>query len=314
MSRYIIRRLLAYIPSLLIISLLVALMIDLIPGDPAELLVGREASGEAVIQKRAQLGLDRPMYERVGRWLVNALQGNLGDSYFLNQPVSQTIADRYGVTIWLAVLSLIIGSVVGIFGGILASTRQGHFADWTTTASALLWLSVPSFLVALTLIYIFAVRLDWLPIGGFVSPFDDLVEFSKHIILPALAMGLGYAGIIARFARTSLLEVLRTDYVRTARAKGLRETAVLIRHALKNALIPILTVIGIGFGELLGGAVVIESAFAMPGVGRMVLDAVKRRDYPVIQGGLLVVTVTYLTVNLLVDLLYAWIDPRIRYD
>jgi peptide/nickel transport system permease protein len=313
-SRYIIRRLLAYIPSLLVITVLVGLMIDVIPGDPAQLLVGREASGEAVTQKRAQLGLDRPIYERVGKWLVNALQGDLGDSYFLNQPVSQTIAVRYGVTIWLAVLSLIIGSVVGIFGGILASARQGRFADWATTASALLWLSVPSFLVALTLIYVFAVRLDWLPIGGFVSPFEDPIEFSKHIILPALAMGLGYAGIIARFARTSMLEVLRTDYVRTARAKGLRETAVLARHALKNALIPILTVMGIGFGELLGGAVIIESAFAMPGVGRMVLDAVKRRDYPVIQGGLLVVTITYLTVNLLVDLLYAWIDPRIRYD
>jgi peptide/nickel transport system permease protein len=228
--------------------------------------------------------------------------------------VTQTIRERYTVTISLAVFGLLIALVVGVPAGIIASVKQGSVIDWLVTTSALIWLSIPGFWIALNFILIFAVQLGWLPLAGFVPITENPIEFFSHLLLPALSLGLGYSGIVARFTRTSMLEVLRQDYINTARAKGVRERMVMLRHALKNALIPIITIVGIGFGSMLGGAVVTEMVFSMPGVGRMVLDAVKRRDYPLIQGGIFVVAATYLAVNLLVDLLYTWADPRIRYD
>lgn len=314
MTRYVIRRLLVFVPAVLAILVLVALMIDLIPGDPAKMIVGKEASGESLAKMREQLGLDRPMYERLGKWLLNAMRGDLGTSYFLYQPVAKTIAARFNVTLYLAVLSTMVATLIGISGGILVSIQQGKIIDWVVTTSALVWLSLPAFLVALTFAFIFAVKLDWLPLAGFVSPKEDFSEFLTHIILPVMTIGLSMSGVVLRFTRTSMLEVLNADYIRTARAKGLSSTVVLVRHALRNALIPILTIIGIEFGESLGGAVLTESVFAMPGIGRMTLDAVKHRDFPLIQGGMLVITVIYLAVNLIVDLLYALVDPRIRYD
>lgn len=315
MSRYIVRRLLAFIPSLLTVTVLIGLLIDLIPGDPVQLMLGVEAPRSAVNRKRLELGLDRPMHVRLLEWIAHALRGDLGESYFHNKTVSEVIVERYAATMSLALFALLLSTVVGVCAGVVASINQGGFIDWAVTAGALLWLSIPDFWIALNLILLFGVRLRWLPIAGYASPIEDgPVEFLRHLFLPGASLGLGYSGVIARYARTSMLEVLRMDYVTTARAKGLRERMVLLRHALKNALIPIITAVGIGFGGLLGGATVTELVFTIPGIGRMVLDAIKRRDYPVVQGGLLVVAFTYLLVNLLVDLLYAWADPRIRYE
>jgi peptide/nickel transport system permease protein len=310
-----VRRLLAFIPSLLAITLLIGLLIDLIPGDPVQLMLGQEASQSSVARERAALGLDRPIYFRLAEWTFNALRGDLGESYFIGKPVSQIIAERYQVTVSLTLFALVIATLVGMCAGIIASINQGGLIDWIVTTSALLWLSFPDFFVALGLIFLFGIRLRWFPITGYVSPVEEgPIEFLKHLFLPAIALGLGYSGVIARYVRTSMLEVLRMDYVTTARAKGLRERVVLLRHTLKNALIPIITAIGIGFGSLLGGAVVVEVVFTMSGVGRMIVDAVIRRDYPLVQGGLLIVAASYLSVNLLVDLFYAWADPRIRYE
>ena len=316
MSRYIVRRLLAFVPTLLAVTLVIGLLIDLIPGDPVELLLGgTELSRISVDQKRHELGLDRPVLVRLVEWTVNALRGNLGKSYFMNRPVSAVIAERYGVTISLAIYALVLATVVGVCAGVVASIHQGGLIDWAVTASALVWLSVPDFWLALTLIFFFGVQLKWFPISGYASLIKDgPIQFLKHMLLPVISLGLGECGVIARYTRTSMLEVLRMDYITTARAKGLPERPVLLRHALKNALIPIITALGIAFGGLLGGATVVELAFTMSGVGRLILDSVRRRDYPVVQGGLLVVAVSFLLVNLLVDLLYAWADPRIRYE
>jgi len=313
-SQFAIRRLLTFIPALLAVAVVIALLMDMIPGDPVTIMLGLDAPGESINRRRIELGLDRPMHVRLLEWLTNALRGDLGQSIILEKSVSQTIAERYSVTISLALFALAVALAVGLPAGIVASVKQGTWIDWAVTTSALLWLSLPGFWIALNLIFLFSVRLGWFPVGGFVPVTENPLDFLKHLVLPAVSMGLGSAGILARFTRTSMLEVLRMDYIGTARAKGLREIVVLLRHALKNALIPIITMVGISFGDMLGGAVISELVFNMPGVGRMVLDAVKRRDYPLIQGGIFVVTATYLMVNLLVDLLYAWADPQIRFE
>jgi peptide/nickel transport system permease protein len=309
-----IRRLLAFIPSLLVVAVFIGLLIDFVPGDPVAMIIGMEAPQAAINQRRAELGLDRPVQVRLAEWLLNAAKGDFGSSYFLTKPVSVVVAERYRVTLSLTVFSLIVGCAVGIPTGIIASIKQGQLADWAVTTMALIWLSLPAFLVALAFIYLFAVHLRWFPVGSYVPFSEDPVEYLRHLVLPGVALGLGFSGVVSRFTRTSMLEVLRMDYVRTAEAKGLARLSVLTRHALRNALIPIITVIGIGAGDLLGGAVITESVFTMPGVGRMILEAVKRRDYPVIQAGVLAVAATYLVINLLVDLLYTWVDPRIRYE
>lgn len=314
MGRYIVRRLLAFIPTLLVVSVLVFLMIDLVPGDPVALMLGLEASGEAINARRLELGLHRPLLERLVSWFANAAQGNLGDSYFLHQSVTQALAERIPITFSLASLALAVAIMVGMSAGVIASVTQGTITDWGVMLLALFGLSVPSFWLALNLIFLFAVRWQWFPVGGYVPFTEDLGSFLKHIFLPGLSLGLIYAAVIARMGRASMLEVLRMDYIRTARAKGLNEWGVLYGHAIKNALIPIVTVIGISAGALLGGTVVTETVFNLPGVGRLVVEGVKRRDYPVIQGGILFITCTYMVTNLLVDLLYAWINPRIRYE
>jgi peptide/nickel transport system permease protein len=314
MSRYIMRRLLAIIPILFIVALLVFLMIDLIPGDPVALLMGLEASGEAINARRIELGLNRPLQERMVEWFADAFRGDLGDSYFLNQPVTAAIAQRFPVTLGLAAFALVVAIVVGVLSGIIASMTRGTSTDWLVMMLAMLGLSIPSFWLALNLIFLFSVKWRLFPIGGYVSLREDPWLFLKHIFLPGTSLGIIYAAMIARMTRARMLEVLNMDYIRTARAKGLRERVVIYRHALKNALIPVLTMIGIAAGGLLGGSVVIETVFNVSGIGRLVIEAVKRRDYPVIQGGILVVTLSYLLINLTVDLLYAWINPRIRYE
>lgn len=314
MLRYVIRRLLVMFPTMLAMVVLIALMIALVPGDPVTLLIGQEASGDAIAAKRAELALDRPMAVRMVDWVVKAIHGDLGRSYFLNQPVTAAIVERYSVTTNVAFFALLVATTIGIPVGVLASLRQGSIFDWGAMTLSLIVLSIPSFWLALNLIFLFVVTVPWFPLGGFVPLRKDPVEFIKHLALPCLSLGLAEAAIVARITRTSMLEVLRMDYVRTARAKGLRERAVIYGHALKNVLIPIVTVVGVSAGAFLGGSVVTETVYNLPGVGRMVVEGVMRRDYPVIQGGILVVTLTYLVINLIVDLLYLWIDPRVRYE
>jgi peptide/nickel transport system permease protein len=313
-TRYIVRRLLIFVPTLLVVAVLVFFMIDLVPGDPVALMLGMEASGEAINARRLELGLARPVQERLVSWFVNASRGDLGRSYFLGTSVTQALLERIPITFSLATFALVVAITVGTSAGIIASIKQGSFADWGVMLVALFGLSVPSFWLGLNLIFLFSVNWQWFPIGGYIPFGKDPALFLKHLFLPALSLGLIHSAVIARMTRASMLEVLRMDYIRTARAKGLREWVVIYRHALKNALIPIITVIGISAGVLLGGSVVIETVFNLPGVGRLVVEAIKRRDYPVIQGGILMVTSAYLLINLLVDVLYGWINPRIRFE
>ncbi|MCO5221354.1 MAG: ABC transporter permease, partial [Thermomicrobiales bacterium] len=246
-------------------------------------------------------------------WYADAVRGDLGESYFLNQPVTTAIASRLPVTLSLTIFALFVSVVIGTTAGVIASLRQGRFADWGIMFLAILGLSIPVFWLALNLMFIFSVRLGWLPTTGYVPLREDPVEYVRHLLLPGLTLGAANTAVIARMTRSSMLEVLRQDFVRTAEAKGLSRHIVVLRHAFRNALLPIVTVIGLSVGELLAGSVITETVFNLPGIGRLIVDAIRRRDYPTVQGGILFVTVIYLVVNLAVDLLYAWINPRIRY-
>lgn len=314
MQGYVLRRVLQFIPTLLTVAFLVFFMIYLIPGDPAVLMLGMEASGPSVVEMRKNLGLDRPLSERLISWFADLSRGDLGDSIFMRQPVTALLAERFTVTLGMAGLSLLVAVVVGLSAGIIAALHQGRFADWAAMFIAVIVLSIPVFWLGLNTIFFFAVRLRWFPVGGFVSFSESPREWLRHLFLPCLTLGLFHSAIIARMTRASMLEVLRMDYVRTARAKGLHERAVVAGHALRNALIPIVTVIGMSVGWMLEGAVVTETVYNLPGVGRLLVDAVRRRDYFVVQGSTLVVTIVFMVVNLLVDLIYVRIDPRIRYE
>lgn len=314
MVNYVIRRLVAFVPTLLAVVVLVFLLIDLVPGDPVVLILGWEAPGESIEELRRELGLDQPWYVRMFSWLRGITRGDFGESLFLDQSMGRLIAKRFPVTLSIATVALIIAVGVGVTGGIIAAVYQGTLADWAAMVVALFVLSVPSFWLALNLIYLFAVELRWLPVGGYVPLSEGVVPFLRHLFLPSVSLGLAYAAIIARITRTAMLEVLRMDYIRTARAKGLRELAVIGKHAFRNSLIPVVTVVGIAVGGLLGGSAVTETVYNLPGMGRLIVEAVRRRDYPVVQGGILVLTVGYLVINLVVDVIYALVNPRIRYE
>jgi peptide/nickel transport system permease protein len=314
MLRYIVRRLLAFIPTLFVLSLLIFLMIYLVPGDPVAMMLGSEATGEQIAEVRARLGLDRPFQERMLDWYTRVLRGDLGESYFLSQSVSEALVERFPITVSLSVLALMVAASLGILAGIVAGVRQGSWTDWTVMVMAMLGLSLPVFWLALNLIFLFSVKLGWFPTGGYVPLAKDPVEFVKHLALPGVTLGLVHAAVIARITRSSMVEVLRQEYIQAARAKGLRECTVIFRHAFRNALLPVITILGISTGELLAGSVITETVFNLPGVGRLIIDAVRRRDYPVVQGGILFITFSYLLVNLIVDLVYAWVNPRIRYS
>lgn len=314
MERYIIRRLLQFLPSLFAVAILVFFMTDLAPGDPVGIMLGTEASEESMANLRASLGLDRPLHERLLNWLADAVRGDLGTSLFLHQPVSEALKERYRVTASMTVLALGVALGLGVPMGLIAAVKQGRLADWISSILSLLVLSAPSFWLALNLIFFFGVKLQWLPVGGWVDPTEDPIEFLKHMAMPCISLGLSASAMIARMTRSSMLEVLRMDYVRTAQAKGLRQLAVVLRHALKNALLPIITVVGLTLGSLLGGSAITETVYSLPGVGRLIVEGVGRRDYFVVQGGILALTATYLLVNLAVDISYAVVDPRIRYE
>jgi peptide/nickel transport system permease protein len=315
--RYLIRRLLQFIPTLTFAAVLVFAMVDLAPGDAVDHLVGmREGATQAQMDEmRQELGLDRPFLVRLGNWYAQALRGDLGESITnKGTPVAELIAERWPVTFSMTAIALVVALVSGVSAGVLAALWQGRLADWMLMVLALFVVSMPHFWLGLIMIIVFGVKLRWLPIGGYVPLGENPIEFIRHLILPCTVLGLVYAGMIARMTRTCVLEVLNLDYVQTARAKGFSQRVVIVRHALRNALIPLSTVVGLSVGAMLGGAVITETVFNIRGLGRLIVDGILHRDFPVVQGGLLVVTVGYLVITLVVDLGYAWLDPRIRYE
>jgi peptide/nickel transport system permease protein len=314
MGRYLMYRLMSAIPILLIVSLVSFLIIFLVPGDPASEIAGPGAGADEVARIRQSLGLDQHVGIQMLTWYRRLAQGDLGQSILLNRSVTTAILERAPVTLSLALLALTISLSLALMLGIAAAVKQNTWVDQSAMTVALLGLSLPDFWVGLAMIYVFAVLLGWFPTGGYVELSKGVGPWLRSLIMPATALGLAQLGLLARITRATMLEVLRQDYVRTARAKGVSERRVINTHALANALIPVVTVIGIIVGILLGGAVVVESVFALPGVGRLIIGAIMRRDYPVIQGGLLLTASIYVFVNILVDVLYAWLDPRVRYE
>lgn len=313
MLRYVIQRVLATIPVMLVVALFVFSLLYLSPGDPAIVIAGDQASPDDVARIRALLGLDRPFLFRFGDWLLQIARGDLGTSIFTSLPVSHMIAQRIEPTLSLMLLTLVISVSVAIPLGILAAWKAGTWIDRSVMLFAVLGFSVPVFVTSYLLAFVFAVELDWLPVQGYSPLAKGFRPFLESLILPALALGSVYIALLARMTRATMLEVLSQDYIRTARSKGLAMPPILFVHALKNAAVPIATVVGLGVALLIGGAVVTESVFAIPGLGRLVVDAILKRDYPVIQGTVLLFSFSYVLVNLLVDLLYTVFDPRIRY-
>jgi ABC-type dipeptide/oligopeptide/nickel transport system permease component len=307
MLRYIGNRLLASIPTVLLVTVLVFLMLHLIPGDPAEIFLGENfSSPELLAQVRADMGLDRPLHVQYFSYLGNALQGDFGRSLNNNRPVLDEIALRLPPTVQLTLAAMAVGVLLGVSLGIISALGHNTWVDTAAMALALLGVSMPIFWMSLLLIFLFSVRLNWLPALS--------TEGWRGLVLPALALGLLSSSTLARMVRSSMLEVLSQDYVRTARSKGLRERTVVLRHALKNALIPTLTVLGLQFGQLLGGAVITETIFARQGIGRLYVESILRKDFTMVQGLTLLIAVAYVLINLAVDVAYAAVDPRIQYE
>jgi peptide/nickel transport system permease protein len=314
MGRYLAGRLLSAVPVLFVVSLISFVIIFLVPGDAASEIAGPTAGAAEIARVRTQLGLDRPYHEQLFFWYGNLLRGDLGQSFLLQRPVTQAIIERLPVTLSLTALALTLTVLIGVATGVAAAARQGSWIDQTLMTGCLVGLSLPDFWLGLVMIYLFAVVLGWLPTGGYIDFATDSIAWLRNLTLPALVLALTQVGLLARMTRSAMLEVLRQDYIRTARAKGLPRFLVIGKHALTNVMVPVVTVIGLSVGILLGGAVVIESVFALPGIGRLIVGAILRRDYPVIQGGLLLTAAVFVFVNILVDLLYAWFDPRVRYE
>ncbi|MCM5570107.1 ABC transporter permease [Burkholderiaceae bacterium FT117] len=310
---YIVKRLLATIPVMGVVALFVFSLLYLSPGDPAAVIAGDIATEEDIARIRASLGLDQPYLVRFGHWLGALAQGDLGTSIFTNLPVTQLIAQRVEPTIALTLCTLIVSIVIAVPLGVIAAARAGGWIDRLVMAVSVMGFSVPVFVLAYVLIAVFSIQLEWLPVQGYKSITEGFVPFIRHMILPSVALGIVYMALIARITRASMLDVLSQDYVRTAQAKGLAPQTVLVGHALKNAAVPVVTIIGIGVALLIGGVVVTETVFAIPGIGRLTVDAILRRDYPIIQGVTLLFSAVYVIVNLLVDLSYTLFDPRIRY-
>ena len=314
MTRYLFFRILAAVPVLLGITLIVFVILSLIPGDPATAILGSYATPENVARLNQQLGLDRPLFQRYFIWLGNLLQGDFGRSFALNRPVIDEILDRFHATLILSGTAFIICSLAGIAAGITSATRQYGWADKIITFSVLIGISVPSFFLGMMMVLYFAVRLRWFPASGMYALYGggDLADLLSHLVMPALALAAVATGVIARLSRAAMLEVLRLDFIRTARAKGAPERRVILRHALRYAIVSILPILGLQAGFVLSGAVYIEIVFQWPGVGRMLVDAILARDIILVQGGVLFVASCYVIFNILVDAAQLWLDPRIK--
>jgi peptide/nickel transport system permease protein len=313
-NTFVVRRLLLLVPAWFLLSVVIFSMIHAIPGDPVSVLLGNDPPLGAEEMLRERLGLDQPVYVQYGRWLSGFVRGDLGRSHFLGQSVNDALIARLPVTVALAFLSLAFALLIGIPAGLLAATRANSWVDTGVMMVALVGLSIPDFSLGLFLIFFLSVELGWFPTGGYSPLTAGLRPWLTHLVLPAFSLGFIQAGLIARMTRSSMLEVLSLDYIRSARAKGLPERSVLFRHALKNAIIPVVTVVGTVAASLLGGAFIIETVFNLPGIGNLVVLAIRRRDYALVQGGVLFIATVVIVVNLVVDLLYALFDPRITYS
>jgi peptide/nickel transport system permease protein len=313
MLDFIARRLIAIIPVLAVVAVFVFLMLRLTPGDPAAVIAGDNATSDQIADIRAKLGLDLPIWQQFAIWIGDVLRGNLGESFFFKKTVVELIEQRLEPTVALAVCTLIIAVLAAVPLGVLAAWRHGSIIDRVVMGFSVLGFSVPVFVIGYVLIYVFAIELSWVPVQGYTRITTDFGGFVEHMILPSITLAVIYVALIARITRASVLEVLNEDYIRTARAKGLSNRVVLMRHALRNAAVPILTVIGIGIALLIGGAVVTESVYGLPGLGRLTVEAVLSRDFPTIQAVILLFSVVYVVINLLIDIGYTLFDPRIRY-
>ena len=313
MFSYILRRLLQTIPVMVIVAVLVFLMLRLTPSDPAAIIAGDNANAEQVAQIRERLGLDQPIVTQFWIWGGKILSGDFGESFFFKKTVASLIADRIEPTLSLSFFTIVIAVLVAVPLGVLAAHRQGTWIDRLVMGFSVLGFSVPVFVVGYILIYIFAIELNWLPVQGYKRISEGIGAWLIRLVLPAATLSVVYIALIARMTRTSVIEVLSEDYIRTARAKGQIERRVLFRHALRNAAVPIVTVIGLGVALLIGGVVVTESVYTIPGLGRLTVDAVLARDYPTIQAVILLFSAVYVLINLAVDIIYTVLDPRIRY-
>jgi peptide/nickel transport system permease protein len=315
-SRFLVRRLLLLVPVLMGVSVIVFLVLHLAPGDPAEIMLGPQATQADRMRLRADLGLDDPLVVQYARWAGHVARGDLGRSLWMRRPVLGEVLARYKATLILTGSALLLSSIGGVTLGILSARWPNSLLDRTSAVASLFGASMPVFWLGIVLMVIFSLTLGWLPASGMFAPYGggDLVDLLKHLVLPAVTLAAASVTIVARLTRSAMLDVLGQDYIRTARAKGLVERHVVARHALKNALVPIVTVIGVQAGYLLGGAVLTETVFAWPGVGTLMVQGILARDIPLVQGCVLVVALTFVVVNLAVDMLYAWLDPRIRYE
>ena len=313
MYGYFFRRLLGTIPVMLVVAVFIFLTLRLTPSDPAAVIAGDNATTEQVAQIRTQLGLDRPMVEQFFIWSGKVLRGDLGESFFFKKTVASLIGERIEPTLSLALFTMVLAVLIAVPLGVLAAHRQGSWIDRIVMGFSVLGFSMPSFVVAYLLIYLFAVWLNWLPVQGYQRIAEGLGGWVRGLVLPSLTLSVIFVALIARMTRTSMLEVLSEDYIRTARAKGQSERKVLFRHALRNAAVPIVTVIGLAVALLIGGVIVTESVFTIPGLGRLTVDAVLARDYPTIQAVILLFSFVYVMINLTVDMMYTLLDPRIRY-
>lgn len=313
MWSYLIRRLLSVIPVLLVVATIVFLMLRLTPGDPASNIAGDAATSEDIAQLRIDLGLEDPLPVQFAIYVKNMLKGDFGESFYYKRPVISMVADGVGPTLSLALFTIVIACAIAVPLGTLAAYRQGSWVDRLVMGFSVVGFSVPVFVIGYLLIYFFAVKLEWFPVQGYQPIDEGILGWAYRLILPAFALSVIFVALIARMTRTSVLEVLNEDYVRTARAKGLSERRVLIKHALRNAAVPIITVIGIAIAILISGVVVTESVFVIPGLGLLTLDAIQGRDYPTVQALILLFSVVYVVINLIIDVLYTLLDPRIRY-
>ena len=313
MTAYIIRRLLATIPVMVVVAIFVFLLLHLTPGDPAAVIAGDDATPEAVDGIRTKLGLDQPIHVQFGIYAANLLRGDLGTSIFSNLPVLTLVKQRLEPTLVLAASTLVMAVLLAIPMGVLAAWKARTFIDRFVMGFSVLGFAVPGFLVGYLLIYVFAIELKWLPVQGYRPLSQGIDQTARSIILPALALSMAYMALIARMTRATMLDVLSQDYIRTAKAKGVATLIVLLRHALKNAAVPIITVIGIGLTLLISGVVITETVFNIPGLGRLTVDAILKRDYPIIQGLIILFAGAKVLVNLLIDISYVFFDPRIRY-
>jgi peptide/nickel transport system permease protein len=313
MLAYIIRRLLSTVVVMTIVAVFVFLLLHLSAGDPAALIAGDNATSEQIDQIRKKLGLNDPLPVQFYRWSSGVVQGDLGVSIYSSVPVLSLIAQRIEPTLSLALTTMTFAVLIALLAGVTAAARVGSIFDRVVMGFAVLGFSVPAFVVGYSLAYVFAMQLRWLPVQGYRPFADGTWEWFRHLILPSITLGIAYVALIARITRASMLEVLSEDYMRTARAKGVANSAMLLKHALKNAAVPIVTVIGIGVALLISGVVITETVFNLPGIGRLTVDAITKRDYPIIQGVILVFSGIYVLINLAVDLSYALFDPRIRY-